>query len=224
MSEYRLLITEITNYGDLRCIAGWDLDRNEMIRPEPHREGFWLSTMVSPDGPFEIGKTAKFEANKPNPPTAYPHLTEDRVVVGAVIAGAQPAGHTKILEGAAFNSLDDLFDGDLVVDGFKGYVPVGSECRSLGGLLVDAKGVEIESYRNFSGKNRLRLRFTTEGVALAPNITSSRAYAHQAAGELDAVNQKISEASKLILRIGLARAFDEMPNRCYLQINGLTIL
>jgi hypothetical protein len=224
MPEYQLLITDITNYGDLRCVAGWDLDRNKMIRPEPHREGFWQSTMVSPAGPFEIGKTAKFKAKKPNPSTAYPHFTEDRVVEGAVKTGTPPAGRTNILKHAAFSSLDELFDGNLVVDGFKGHVPVGAECRSLGGLIVDTKGVQIESYCNSFGKNRLRLRFTTRGTALAPNITSSQAYARHAAGELGAVNREIASASKLILRVGLARAFEAMPNRCYLQINGLAIL
>lgn len=224
MAEYKLLVTEITNYGDLRCVAGWDLDRNKMIRPEPHAGGFWHSNTVGPVGSFEIGKTVRFEANKPNPETDYPHRTEDRVVVGTVRSGSSPANYRGLLRDAAFASFDELFDRNLVIDGMKAYVPVGSECRSLGGLIVDAKGVEIESYRNPSGKDRIRLQFRIGGIVLAPNITASEVYASHASGELDALNQNISQASKLLLRVGLARAFDAMPDRCYLQINGLTIL
>jgi hypothetical protein len=177
--------------------------------------------MVAPKGPFQVGKVAKFEAKKPNPATAYPHFTEDRVVVGEVLDRPAPQGSTAILQRAAFDTLEQLFDGHLVVDGMKGYVPVDSRCRSLGGLKVNPKEVTMEAYRNPKGKNRLRLRFRVGGLLLAPNVTSSRAYEQYEAGNLDSVNSKISKASALILRIGLARAFPDVPNRCYLQINGL---
>jgi hypothetical protein len=90
MAKYKLLITEVTNFGDLRCVAGWDLDRGKMIRPEPHPKGFWQTNYIAPTGPFEVGKTVEFEAENPNPATDYPHLTEDRVVTSGIVAGDCP--------------------------------------------------------------------------------------------------------------------------------------
>jgi hypothetical protein len=218
-----MLTTEITNFGGLRCVAGWDMDRQRMIRPEPRPGGFWPAGRIAPNGPFEIGKAVQFEAVGPNPATDYPHLTEDRVVSGKIAAGPQVSNKDfeKVLRGSAFSSLSDLFDGKLILDGDKAYVPRGTACRSLGGLKVDAKGVVIETYTNFSGKLRLRIKFTDAVGALAPNVTSTRAYELHSAGQIDALNAKISKASSLMLRIGLARAFAQMPDRCYLQVNEL---
>jgi hypothetical protein len=83
MAKFRLLVTDVTNYGDLRCVAGWDIDRKKMIRPEPHPLGFWQSSAIGPKG-FQRSSIAEFEAQVPSPSTSYPHRTEDRVVVGAV--------------------------------------------------------------------------------------------------------------------------------------------
>lgn len=226
MADYRLLVTEITNYGDLRCVAGWDLDRSKMIRPEPHPKGFWQSGQTGPNGPFKLGATVHFSAKKPSPNTDYPHLTEDRVVIGDVSAGTRlgSGAARELLRDAAFNSLEDLFDGNLVIDGDKAYVPVGAQCASLGGLIVPAKGAVVESYRNYKGQQRLRLRFRDPQQLLAPNLTSSKAYEMHAAGEIDQLNARISKGRELMLRIGLARGFQGVPDRCYMQVNGLKIL
>ena len=125
---------------------------------------------------------------------------------------------------AGFDSLEALFEGNLIIDGQKGYIPVGKKCRSLGGLLVKSDGAAIESYRNFKNKHRLRLRFKVGGQILAPNLTSSKAYELHAKNELDKVNKNIADSSELLLHIGLARAFPDVPNRCYLQVNGLSVL
>src|SRR5436190_23313204 len=152
MAQYRLLVTEITNFGDLRCVAGWDLDRNQMIRPEPFPGGFWHLDKTAPRGPFELAGTVQFVATNPNPSTEYPHLTEDRVVAGeiAVAAALEDKAAKKLLQSVAYNSLNELFDKNLVVDGEKAYVPLGAQCRSLGGLVVPTKGAVVESYQNFS--------------------------------------------------------------------------
>jgi hypothetical protein len=222
---YRVLVTDITNFGELRCVAGWDLDRSKMIRPEPSPGGFWPASKVAPNGPFELGKVAKFAATEPSRnSTDFPHRTEDRVVVGPIAAGAPPENHEKMLRDAAFASLSALFEENLVVTGHKAYIKTGTRCRSLGGLVVKAKGVKIETYNNYKNKQRLRLNFSDGTLSLAPNLTSSKAYSYVAANKLGIVNTNISKASELLLRIGLARGFPEYPDRCYLQVNGLSIL
>jgi hypothetical protein len=224
MATYRLLITEVTNYGDLRCVAGWDLDRQEMIRPEPHREGFWPAESIGPTKSFDLGKTAQFEAADPVPPTDYPHLTEDRVVSGKVAPGTQmsDADFRKLLRETAFPTLAELFERNLILDGSKAYIPNGTQCRSLGGLEVDVKGVVVESYHNYQGKLRLRLRFLDAAGYLGPNLTSTRAYHALHAGNIDALIAEIKGASKLVLRMGLARAFPK--DQCYLQVNEFFVV
>ena len=179
MSTYRLLITEVTDFGVLRCVAGWDLDREKMIRPEPHPAGFWNADRIAPYGKFEVGKTVSFVGMKPNPATDYPHLTEDRVVTSEIGIGPvlDAVKTEKVLRGATFDSLDKIFDGKLVVDGFKAYVPVGTGCRSLGGLIVSPKGAMVESYHNYGGKERLRLRFSNGKTYLKPNVTCTTTHA-----------------------------------------------
>jgi Protein of unknown function, DUF488 len=87
-----------------------------------------------------------------------------------------------------------------------------------------ARGATIESYQNYCGKQRLRLHFRDGKTCLAPNLTSTKAYEDHAAGRRDKVNSTIAKADSLILRIGLARAFPAVPNRCYLQVNGLSTI
>lgn len=225
MAQYELLVTDITNFGDRRCVAGWDIERGKMIRPEPHPGGFWPAIKTGPRGVFELGRSVSFEARKPFPPTKLPHLTEDRVVVVGSIAKG-PAVHNKndITRTAAFDSLDALFERNLVIDGQKAYVPVGAKCRSLGGLIVPSTGLSVERYRNYEGKSRLRIGFRADGHYFAPNLTSTRAYEISASGELDKLNRTIAGSSEVLLRIGLARGFPAYPNRCYLQVNGLTVV
>jgi hypothetical protein len=86
MAKYRLLITDLTEYGELRCVAGWDLDRNKMIRPEPYAGGFWHQSYCGAGRVFTPGNIVTFDANLPEPKTDLPHLNEDRVVQIKTIA------------------------------------------------------------------------------------------------------------------------------------------
>jgi hypothetical protein len=85
MEKFRLLITDLTTYGQLRCIAGWDLDRKRMIRPEPRPGDFWPAAQTGAGTPFCPGAIAVFSAAPPKPVTDYPHLTEDHVVEGKIV-------------------------------------------------------------------------------------------------------------------------------------------
>ena len=98
MPAYQVLVTDITNFGDLRCVAGWDLDRSKMIRPEPSPGGFWPASKIAPNGPFGLGKVAKFVATEPSRATDYPHRTEDRVE-----SNAYPDFHHQYRKGSPAN-------------------------------------------------------------------------------------------------------------------------
>ena len=77
---YRIVVTEVTLYGRLRCVAGFDLDRGVMIRPEPEPAGFWEAKVCGPNTTFHPGHVVEFRGERPQ--TALPHNTEDIVVGG----------------------------------------------------------------------------------------------------------------------------------------------
>jgi hypothetical protein len=35
LANYEIIVTDVTRYGSLYCIAGWDFRNSVMIRPEP---------------------------------------------------------------------------------------------------------------------------------------------------------------------------------------------
>lgn len=222
MADYSILITDVTNYGDLRCVAGWDLKRGKMIRPEPWPGSFWPSGRINKNEFFR-GAIATFSAFPPTPETDYPHFTEDRVVKGSISSGAalSQTDRWKALTDSRAKDLDALFGGNLVYTGSKAFVARGTKCASLGGIEIDPKGVVIEDYKNQNNKTRLRVWFSNGGQTLAPNLTSSEAHDRYQKKGLKALNDIIANAKRLHLRIGLARGFPAMPDRCYLQINGI---
>lgn len=224
MPTYKMLVTDVTNYGSLRCVAGWDIDRRKMIRPEPHAGGFWSAIMIGPTG-FQRSKIVTFTAIPPNPATKYPHRTEDRVVVGAVTSVSTPSRDEvwKILRSTESEGLSEIFDSNLVYDGQKAYVPDNTQTRSQGAIALDPKEMEIEKHFNYVGKERLRARFTIEGRTLAPNLTSTAALAMLRNDKVEEINKRIAAAKRLHVRVGLARAFPGQPTRCYMQINGIIL-
>lgn len=221
MAAYSLLVTDVTDYGSLRCVAGWDVHRHKMIRPEPYPGGFWGADRINTKE-FCRGAIVEFDAVEPRPPTSYPHLTEDRVVTGAITAASklQKKDLWELLDASKSTNLDDLFSNNLIYDGLKGFVPKDSACSSLGGIEIGSDCASVEDYVNYGGKKRLRLRFEHNGRMLAPNLTSSRSHEIYQQGGLSELNNRLKKADRVHLRIGLARAFGAQPNKCYLQING----
>jgi len=143
MAKFRLLITDLTEYGQLRCIAGWDLERGKMIRPEPHPGGFWQATLCGPGKPFAPGNIVSFEGAAPVPKTEYPHLNEDIVVQGA-------ASLDKVLSADKFiealrqvETVDRsvAFAAPVEIDNAKAFIRTGTKCPSLRGLKIKGDAV-----------------------------------------------------------------------------------
>ena len=225
MAEYRLLISDITEFGSLRCVAGWDLDREKMIRPEPSPGDFWPESVTGPGAPFGRGAIVEFEARTPSPVTEYPHRTEDRVVIGRVkrTQTLSASERLAILSGTTSEDLDSLFDSNLQVENMRGYIPRGTQCRSLGAIEVDASAVSIFEDTDW-GKKRLRCRMRHGNRTIHPTVTSTLARETYRAGGIEAVSERLANARRLHLRIGLARSFAQQPDRCYVQINDIYVV
>ncbi len=72
-------------------------------------------------------------------------------------------------------------------------------------------------------KKRLRCTIRTGTSVLRPSITSLALRELYREGGVQAVQSSLQPASRLHLRIGLARAFSGQPEKCYVQVNGIEI-
>jgi hypothetical protein len=224
MPSFRLLVTEVTDYGSsLRCVAGWDVDRNEMIRPEPAAGAFWPASYIGPNGWFEVGALVQFEGYHPVPPTSFPHRTEDRVVVGVVQRLDTPTAEQRArwLAASVSPNLAAIFGGHIQVANSRGYVPLHTQCASLGAIEIRPNQLVISE--DGDGR-RLRCQLSHGMFGILPTITCSRIRRMYHQLGLPAVLQSFAGANRLHLRIGLARAFDAHPDRCYIQVNGIEMV
>jgi len=222
MVLYRLFITDITDYGNQRCIAGWDVGRGKMIRPEPAPGSFWPVGAVGPHAQFELGALVEFDACVPKTPTGYPHQTEDRVVTGASrrLRILTTSERRQILDETLSANLDDLYEGNLQVENRRGFVPLGVNCRSLGAVEVAAAEVRIFEDTDW-GKKRLRCQMQHGGSMIMPTVTSTLIRQRYRDEGIMAVLRQLAPARTLHLRVGLARAFPQKPDRCYIQVNDI---
>ena len=143
MEKFRLLITDLTDYGTLRCVAGWDIDRQKMVRPEPHSGGFWEQTMCGPGKPFFPSNIVVLEASPPVPKTDLPHLNEDMVVKGSVKL-EQTLSRDKFIDALRQVSAvgrATAFGAPVEIANDKAFVRTGTNHPSLRGLMI--RGDEV---------------------------------------------------------------------------------
>jgi hypothetical protein len=222
MEDYRLMITDVTEYGDLRCVAGWDLDRKQMVRPEPQPASFWPSKETGPNRPFFPGKIVKFAASKPTPPTSYPHLNEDRVVQGTVALEQilAPEEFSAALREIQTPTTNTLFGAPVEFSNSKAYISKGTNHPSLQGLRVDRKTIRFFE-DDFGGKRRPRCRLTTPNRTVNLSIAATDIRQLFRSEGIAAVARHFNNVDEVHIRMGLARGFGQFPNRCYMQVNGI---
>ena len=225
MEKYRVLITDLTEYGALRCVAGVDLEDNSMVRPEPGPAQFWQATSCAPDGPFVPGNVVEFEATTPKPATDLPHLTEDRVVRGKPCA-IESYDPEKFIEhlGKLNTPLEEIFGDQVKFENGKPYIEKGTECPSLFGTAVESTAVQFHEskYKDSPAKPRVLLELPNGTADLS--ITALDLREVHRAGGVKGLNSRFESAKLIHLRLGLARAWDDYPDRCYMQVNGIYIL
>lgn len=217
---YRIVVTEVTLYGRLRCVAGFDLGRRCMIRPEPAAGAFWPALVCGMNTTFHPGHIVTFNGDRPD--TAMPHRTEDVVVRGeprreAVLG---PDDFRAVLAEAATRSPDVVFRRHLKIEGFKAFVPAGADCGSLAGLEMPADALQLVE-RRFDGEGKPEAHLHLAGRALHLAIAAKDIKQTYLKEDLDAARGMLTGADRLHVRLGLARPWDEHPDQCYLQINGI---
>jgi hypothetical protein len=151
--NYKVVITEVTNYGaTLYCVAGWDLDQERMIRPEPETANandessrFWGSDNAGAGQSLALGNVVTFKGDDPPKSFAYPHATEDRIVSSAfeVVGYMPPQKMANALSHALSKSVASAFQGLVHQQNGKLYVVGGTQGPSLSAVQLNSSQLRL---------------------------------------------------------------------------------
>ncbi len=221
-----LTITDLTRMkGDRVCIFGVDEDGNG-VRPDIGPTGMQEHHLVDKDGRRVVVPFAVIEFDLVRPVHRPPH-TEDWEMdprcrprlVGTLSNGEQMALLTRLLD----ESVEAIFDADVHS---KQYVNEGEGNRSIGTVRVgEVLAVEYSSTQY--GRHEYRIKFadaTGEVYDLPITDLAFREYCDSQRCEGHATEMISSELARTLsrslvfIRVGLARPFAKMYNRCYLQV------
>jgi len=217
--KHRLLINEVTTYGKLRCVAGYNFATGGMIRPEPSPGGFWPSYLTGQATALYPGNVMDFEGTIPD--TEFPHRREDRVVnVGpTIVSRLTTADFASNLAAIGSTLSKNTFDHFRVSSSGTAYVEAGTDCGSLFGVQLPKGSISLEEVQTDRGP-RLRCSFELHGSDLCLSVAATDIRnLHERSG-LAAVRNGLNNQT-VHLRIGLARGWGDFPNRCYMQVNGI---
>jgi hypothetical protein len=236
VTTYEIVVTDVTCYGSLYCVAGWDRLSGGMIRPEPpgatarmESSRFWGAQLAGPGKVFSVGNVVRFVAAPALPDFLLPHATEDRVV--DLASGIQVLGYLSAPQLAAAAaagvsaSLDAAFDGGLVrPPSRKAYVPTGHRGRSLGAIEIAPTDIIFFENDFDPTKRKLRARVTVGGIVYDLSVPADAARTRWKAGGLQALRADLNASNRVHVRAGLSRPFSARPNECYSQVNGVYFL
>lgn len=219
----KIIVTDVTRYGTLFCVAGWDSANSRMIRPLPPTSGasesshFWGSDLAGHGRVFFPGAEVELEGDSY---AGYenPHTTEDWLLTHvspkllqshplSKIANLAPANlYTTV--GRAFGpALKRQSNG-------KAYVPGGSGVRSLAAVNVPASNISF----SWDGR-KLRARVQDAYALYDCSAPSDRLISLVQAGGIGSVRSEFPRGKTAHVRFGLARRFPE--DQCYLQVNDI---
>jgi hypothetical protein len=234
MPIYEVLVTDVTTYGVLYCVAGWDVNGKAMVRPEPPGANatsevsrFWDGQWAGPGRYFNVGNVVQFEANPPPANFSFPHATEDRLFVNAIgqgplhtVSAAQLAATVGVSMG-----VEAVFGGGLVrAPSGKAYVGKDFKGPSLGALTVAPDALSL--YENTFNPNNPKLRAWLRDGQLRYDlaVTADAARTRWLNAGLGTLKADIAACTAVHVRLGLSRPFPQRPDECYAQINGLYLL
>lgn len=229
--RYKVLVTDITQYGSLYCVAGWDIDHGGMVRPEPATSSlqveasrFWTAELAGPGRIFSERNVVLIEADAPPAVFPFPHATEDRIVRGGsmleVVGTMTVQESLQVLAAGTSRRVPDAFDGGLVRRGNgKGSVAEGHRGRSLGAIDVPVSNLILFEETD-GNKAKLRAWLDDESQQYNFSVTSDELRTLWREVGCETLQAQIRlHHRRLHVRLGLARAFADQG--CMGQINGV---
>jgi hypothetical protein len=224
----KLVITDLTRmYRGMVCIAGYDAGKRG-VRPVLPPPGIPEASLAR-DGqtvifPFALVEFDLLEA-RPQPP----HMEDVFYDPGSPRLVRTVQSREEVLAWSLFESVEDIFEQP-VLAGPGRYVLDCQGPRSLGTIqpaevteVIYAPGEEEGAwdYRlSFLDGQNERFRLKITDLTWHYYCDSLRGEERQPQQIAAGLTEKL-RASRVYLRIGLARGWQKYPDRCYLQINGV---
>jgi hypothetical protein len=234
MPTYVIAVTDVTRYGDKFCIAGWELDRSKMIRPQPfgaqagsEPSKFWPSNQAGEGQALAVGNVVRFDAAKPDPTFGFPHATEDRVLLqGGTIEVLKQVGTdalAKAVRDSVSQSLAGAFGGGLErkANG-KAYVKPGFKGPSLGAIEVKSDAIHLHEHTDWNGRTKLRAWVNDGAQNYDLSVPAESIGNRWREVGIEKLKEEVVACDLIHVRVGLARAFPDNP--CYAQANGFIFL
>ncbi|MFZ5616684.1 MAG: hypothetical protein ACOZAA_05105 [Pseudomonadota bacterium] len=223
VDKMQLIITDLTEMSSGSfCVAGWDTQAQRMIRPLPN-DANWTQGQLNQFG-ITPGATVQFQVSNQPHASAYPHHTEDTRVDAANVALVNAGPINWFAHGAPPNapSLNAGFGGQLLYNSIwngarqGSHIAVGTQVPSLCGVLVLSQNLDfIEEFGRLKallndGQNSYKLAVSSR--------TLKNAWRN---GGLVAATQALPQTAQFHVRVGLARAFGNPADKCYVMVNGV---
>lgn len=223
----QLVITDVTemsagNY----CVAGWDVDEHRMVRPLPGGHN-WTAAQLAQHG-IDPGALLDFTPTGHPHNGAYPHRTEDTQVhpnhIVQVNAGPYnwfgpngPASQPTVA--AAFPTMTPSSVWNNVRK--SPYVAIGTQGISLAAIVRPRNALQFVENQFGDDPPKLRV-ILNDGAACYNLAVSSRAIksAWRQHG-LQGIHNALPASPNVHVRLGLARAFGNPADRCYMMLNGV---
>lgn len=236
MATYEMIVTDVTCYGTLYCVAGWDIQNGRMIRPEPpgsntavESSRFWGDAFAGPGKIFSVGNIVRFDAADPPAHFPFPHATEDRILIaGSNITSLRQIAPSQVAHDVAVGlspSLQHVFGGKLIrTNSGKAYVPAGEQTCSLDAIEIAPGSISFYEENPSPGKRRLRALINQSGLGYDFSVPADAARSRFLQAGCAALQADAAASQRIHVRLGLSRPFPAMPDSCYAQINGLYFL
>ena len=222
--DRQVLITEVTRMtGGIVCVAGLDVATGKMVRPLQVDGSNWEEASWVEADFFRVGNIVGLTPANSPASTQFPHAMEDfRCAMVTKLGVATPTQLYKACVETADRNVDTLFANQLVTGK---YVLDGTNCRSLGCVLVDAGAISLQV-----PYDKVQVSWQDPPhVWHNLSVTEVAIRTPEADVGLRLLRARLLHVTgDIVLRLGLARgwagadgSFD--PKRCYLQLNGLIV-
>ena len=204
------------------CVAGWCATTGQMVRPLPNGAN-WTAQLLAAKR-ITPGATVEITASRAQPIGVYPHLTEDLPIDPATINLVSPGPATWFganappTEATLSEAFENHIQHNSVWNGNRQGVHVqsGTRCRSLWAIRAARDAVTfVEDF------NKLKAKLDDGAASYKLAVSSEVLKDAWRQGGTQAVNQLIPAATRLHVRVGLARAFGATADKCYVMINGV---
>lgn len=219
----RLIITDLTEMrGGNYCVAGWNTQAQRMVRPLPNGSN-WTAGLLQQHGILP-GATIDVNPSGQQHQSIYPHRTEDAPIDRATIRHVNPGPINWFGADAPPTqaTLAAMFGGHLLHNSVWNNVRQGVHVRAgtpIGSLgAIELPRARIRFLEEF-GKLRAILDDGDARYKLAVSSLALKTAWRQ--GGTQAAQQVLPPSALLHIRVGLARAFDNPPEKCYLMVNGV---